>query len=77
MLDPGNWIIASLPMDSPPQLTIIVDTEEEFDWSKPHSRANICVDHIRSQFRAHKIYGRYGIKPTYVVDYPVATQSTA
>src|SRR5579864_5174288 len=57
-----------------PKLLVVVDTEEEFDWSKPHSRAQIQVDHIRHQNRAQAILERYSVCPTYVVDYPVATQ---
>jgi peptidoglycan/xylan/chitin deacetylase (PgdA/CDA1 family) len=57
-----------------PKLLVVVDTEEEFDWSKPHSRAETRVDHMRHQDRAQAIFERYNIAPTYVVDYPVASQ---
>lgn len=57
-----------------PRLLVVVDTEEEFDWSKPHSRSEIRVDHIRHQNRAQDIFERHGVHPTYVVDYPVASQ---
>jgi hypothetical protein len=58
----------------PPRLLVVVDTEEEFDWSRPHSRSEIGVDHIKHQDRAQAILERYGVRPTYVVDYPVASQ---
>ncbi len=57
-----------------PKLLIVVDTEEEFDWSKPHDRRSTGVSHIRHQERAHRIYEKFGLKPTYVMDYPVASQ---
>lgn len=57
-----------------PTLLVVVDTEEEFDWSKPHSRAETRVDHIRHQDRALRIFERFALRPTYVVDYPVASQ---
>jgi len=57
-----------------PHLIVIIDTEEAFDWSKPHSRAETDVGHIRHHGRAQRIFDRYGVKPTYVVDYPVAAQ---
>jgi len=57
-----------------PMLLVVVDTEEEFDWSKPHARSETRVDHIRHQNRAQSIFDRYGVRPTYVVDYPVASQ---
>jgi hypothetical protein len=55
-------------------LLVVVDTEEEFDWSKPHSRAETRVDHIQYQDRALRIFERFGLRPTYVVDYAVASQ---
>jgi hypothetical protein len=66
-------IATALPI-SAPRLLVVVDTEEEFDWSKPLSRSETRVDHIRHQDRAQNIFARYGIVPTYVVDYPVASQ---
>lgn len=57
-----------------PGLMVVVDTEEAFDWGKPFSRSAIDVAHIPHQDQAQKIFARYGLKPTYVVDYPVATQ---
>ena len=60
-----------------PELLIVVDTEEEFDWSAPFSRAATATRSIPAQARAHEIYDRLGIVPTYVVDYPVATDAEA
>src|SRR5688500_1073001 len=60
-----------------PELMIVVDTEEEFDWSKPFSRASTATRSITAQARAHEIYDRLGIVPTYVIDYPVATDAKA
>src|SRR5687767_57717 len=60
-----------------PELLIVVDTEEEFDWSKPFSRAATATRSIPAQARAHEIYDRLGIVPTYAIDYPVATDPAA
>src|SRR5688500_18766120 len=60
-----------------PELLIVVDTEEEFDWSARFSRDAIATRSIPAQARAHEIYDRLGIVPTYVVDYPVATDPEA
>ncbi len=62
---------------SAPQLLVVVDTEEEFDWSKPFSRACVSTRSIPAQARAHRIFDRLGIVPTYVIDYPVATNPEA
>jgi len=60
-----------------PELLIVVDTEEEFDWTRPFSRANVATSAIPAQARAHEIYDRVGVVPTYVVDYPVAADPEA
>jgi len=57
-----------------PVLIIIIDTEEEFNWNEPFNRKNISVKNIAHQQKAQKIFAKYGIKPTYVIDYPVASQ---
>lgn len=57
--------------DLQPRLAIVVDTEEEFDWTQPFARGNRAVTAIPSQLRAHEIYDRMGVVPTYVVGYPV------
>jgi uncharacterized protein Usg len=59
------------------QLAIVVDTEEEFDWGEPFARENRQTRTIPAQARAHEIYARLGIVPTYVVDHPVATDAGA
>ena len=59
------------------QLLVVVDTEEEFDWSKPFSREATATHAIPAQARAHEIYERFGVVPTYVIDYPVATDPLA
>jgi hypothetical protein len=60
-----------------PELLIVVDTEEEFDWAAPFSRDSRATTAVPAQLRAHEIYDRFGIVPTYVVDYPVATDPAA
>ena len=60
-----------------PELLIVVDTEEEFDWTRPFARSNVATSTIPAQARAHEIYDRFGMVPTYVVDYPVATDKAA
>ena len=39
-----------------PELLIVVDTEEEFDWTRPFSRDAIATRSIPAQARAHAIY---------------------
>jgi len=56
-----------------PQLAIVVDTEEEFDWARPVSRQNRGTTSIPAQALIHEIYDPLGIVPTYVIDHPVTT----
>lgn len=61
-----------------PVLTIVVDTEEEFDWNKPFSRSSTSTSAIASQPLVHEqIFDRFGVIPTYVIDWPVATTPAA
>lgn len=55
-----------------PRLCVVVDTEEEFDWSAPFSRTNVDVSAIAELDRLQRVVRPYGITPTYVIDYPVA-----
>lgn len=59
----------------PPALIVVIDTEEEFDWSKPFSREQTSVFAMQSIGTIQRLFEGYGIVPTYVVDYPVASQS--
>lgn len=60
-----------------PVLLVVVDTEEEFDWSLPFDRASNATRSIPAQDRVHEIYDRFGLVPTYVMDYPVASSPVA
>jgi hypothetical protein len=63
-----------MPADTRPLLFVVVDTEEEFDWNAPYSRQNTGVQAMRHIDRVQRIFDRFGVKPTYVIDYPVASQ---
>jgi hypothetical protein len=63
-----------LPASEPPTLFVVVDTEEAFDWSAPLSRQCTDVTAMRHIGRAQQLFDRFGIVPTYVIDYPVASK---
>jgi hypothetical protein len=65
------------PADREPILTVVIDTEEEFDWSAPFDPQATSVTNIESQVLAQEVFDRYGVVPTYVIDYPVATSDQA
>jgi hypothetical protein len=57
-----------------PALLVVVDAEEQFDWSRPYSRTATNVQHMRFIGRVQDIFDQYKVTPVYVVDYPVASQ---
>ena len=69
--------LLQLPQATRPILTVVVHTEEEFDWDKPYDRNATGVQHMRHIDRAQRIFDQYGIVPNYVIDYPIASQALA
>ena len=55
-----------------PCFIVTVDTEEEFDWTAPFSRDRHGLTHLRSIAPFQKLCENDGVKPVYLVDYPVA-----
>lgn len=60
-----------------PVLLVVVDTEEEFNWGLPFDRGSVATRSIPAQDRVHQIYDKWGVVPTYVMDYPVASSPLA
>lgn len=56
-----------------PLLQVVVDTEEEFDWTAPFNRNSVSVRGMDAQHIAQALFAPYNLSPTYVIDYPVAT----
>lgn len=77
MLDPDTWRTIDWPADEPPMLVVVVDTEAEFDWGAHGPRRAVGVSSIKCQHRAQEIFERYGVRPTFVVDYPVSSTPEA
>ncbi|HET6607430.1 MAG TPA: glycosyltransferase [Rhodopila sp.] len=61
----------------PPILCIVVDAEEEFQWGRPVSAQNNATISIRSQRKAQQLFSGYGVAPTYLVTYPIASNPVA
>jgi hypothetical protein len=77
MLDSHAAVAAALNPAGRPFLVVTIDTEEEFDWSRPYARANVGVSHAPALAASDPLFARYGIVPTYLVDYPIASQDVA
>jgi hypothetical protein len=66
--------VIRFPGSRRPLLIVIVDTEEEFDWNAPFDRRSTQVSAMDEIGAFQDLCESFGIKPAYVVDYPIATQ---
>ena len=53
---------------------ITIDTEETGLWSGQFQSIYNEVDHIRAIHRLQEILDRYDVKPSYLIDYPIASK---
>jgi hypothetical protein len=53
-------------------LVVVVDTEAEFDWGLPPRRTR-GVSSVKRQAQVQRIFERYAVRPTFVLDYPVSS----
>jgi hypothetical protein len=67
----------SLPASLGRRFLVFVDTEEEFDWSAPLRRDQISTRAIAALPEAHRRLSGFGIRPTYLIDYPIADSPQA
>jgi len=74
LLRPDKRDLVALP-PRPPILIVMVDAEAEFDWDGPFLRTLVSVRNLEQQIIAHHVFDRLHVRPTYLVDYAVATQS--
>jgi hypothetical protein len=58
-------------------LIVSVDTEEEFDWSKAGTSRQWSLRHLSGIPRFQDLCDEFGIRPTYLIDYPIATSDEA
>src|SRR5438067_12529572 len=77
MLDPNTWRTIHWPAEQTPMLVVVVDTEAEFDWEAARPRHARGVTSVKYQDRAQRIFERYGVRPTFVLDFPVSSTPEA
>lgn len=54
------------------RFSVFVDTEEEFDWTRPRSRDSISTSAVRHLPEFQRLMDAHGVHPCYLIDYPVA-----
>lgn len=59
------------------RFVVTVDTEEEFDWSKPFDRMAHGLRHVSRLAKFQQFCEGMGLSPVYLIDYPVATDPAA
>lgn len=59
------------------RFVVFVDTEEEFDWAAPFSRAARSVSAIAALPEMHRRFADRGVHPCYLCDYPVVADPRA
>ncbi|HEX5135437.1 MAG TPA: polysaccharide deacetylase family protein [Planctomycetota bacterium] len=79
MSRPGHSLLTPkrferLPASHPPVLVVVIDTEEEFEWGGGFRRDRTAVEAMRDIPKLQAVFDAFGVRPTYVVDYPIATQ---
>jgi hypothetical protein len=72
---PGTTDFAKFSGDFGQRFIITVDTEEEFDWSAPLDRRRHSVATVPALRKFQQFCEGFGVVPTYLVDFPVATSS--
>ena len=70
---PGPEDELVLPESFGRRFLVVGDCEEEFDWAKPLDRASTGTSAIAALPDATRRFAEAGVVPTYVVDWPVAT----
>jgi hypothetical protein len=71
---PGSSGMVPVLQSAPkPTLVAVIDTESEFLWSAGVIADEGSVHSIEQLKRAQDIFDRYGLRPCYVVDYPVVS----
>ena len=69
--------MAQLPQDFGQRFLVTVDTEEEFDWTRPFARAGHTTHAVPWIARFQQFCESHGVVPTYLVDHPVAVDPEA
>lgn len=56
---------------------VTVDTEEEFDWTRPIQREGYGLAHLPRIAKFQSFCENEGVCPIYLIDYPIATSALA
>ena len=74
---PAPDALVRWPADFGQRFVVLVDTEEEFDWSAPFSREARSVAAAAALPAMHRRFAARGVHPCYLCDYPVVADPAA
>jgi len=74
MLTPDKLSYIDMSALEQPYLVVVIDTEEDFDWSQDFDRKNTNVHSVEFIKRGQQVFDDFNIKPVYVVDYAIVSQ---
>lgn len=74
---PDNGAIARFRESFGQRFIVTVDTEEEFDWNAPLDREKHSVLTVPALRKFQQFCEGFGVVPTYLIDYPVASSAYA
>jgi len=77
LLDPPPARALARFRDGRARFLLTVDTEEEFDWSKPLDRESHGLDHVSRLAKFQQFCENEGVVPVYLVDWPIANSALA
>lgn len=72
-LPPPDAAYLDLPDSFGRRVAVFVDTEEEFDWTKPLSRDERSTTAAASLPIIQQRMQSFGVQPVYLIDHPIAT----
>lgn len=77
MLTPPDPTRMAFGADFGPRFWVTIDTEEDFDWSKPFSRIHHGLSSLEKLGECQAFFAARGVNPIYLVDWPVIEQTKA
>ena len=69
--------VVEFPADTRPTLLVTIDSEEEFDWKKPFHGEPHTLDSMQRIGPLQRLFKERGMRPTYVVGYPIVADGKA
>jgi hypothetical protein len=66
--------VIRVPPEQKPILIVVVDTEENFDWTAAYSSSSTAVHGMGEITKLQQLCDRFGVRPVYLIDYAIASQ---